>query len=120
MKLKEITPMLTTENLKETLNFYTDILGFECDAYDENYGWASVKRDNVAIMFGLPNAHIPYNGPNFTGSLYMYTDDVDSIWEKVKDSVSICYPLEVFDYGMKEFGIYDNNGYLLKYGQADQ
>ncbi|MFN5228579.1 MAG: hypothetical protein ACK5Q3_18600 [Planctomycetota bacterium] len=28
--------------------------------------------------------------------------------------------LEDFDYGMREFAIYDNNGYLLQFGQSLQ
>jgi hypothetical protein len=52
-----------------------------------------------------------------SGSLYMAVNDVESIWQSVKDACKICYPLEVFEYGMKEFGIYDNYGYLLQFGQ---
>lgn len=120
MKLMDLVPILTTENLAETVEFYTKILGFECDGIDQKYGWASVSRDNVTIMFSTPNAHIPFNKPEFTGSLYMYTNDIDSEWENINNKVSVCYPLETFDYGMKEFGFYDNNGYLLKYGQSIQ
>lgn len=118
MKLKNISPMLTTEKIDETIEFYTKILGFECSAFDQKFGWASFKRDNVTIMFGVPNAHVEFDKPSFTGSLYMYTDDVDSEWESVNKKVSICYPLETFSYGMREFGFFDNNGYLLKYGQS--
>ena len=118
MMLKGIAPILTTEKLDETIDFYTKVLGFECDVNDQTYGWASVSRDNVTIMFGAPNAHIPFDKPEFTGSLYMYTDDVDSEWEKINKNISVCYPPETFDYGMREFGFYDNNGYLLKYGQS--
>ena len=28
-----------------------------------------------------------------------------------------CYPIEDFHYGMREFAIFDNNGYLLQFGQ---
>ena len=118
MMLKGIAPILTTEKLDETIEFYTKVLGFECDASDQTSGWASVSRDSVTIMFGAPNAHIPFDKPEFTGSFYMYTDDVDSEWEKINKNISVCYPLETFDYGMREFGFYDNNGYLLKYGQS--
>ena len=118
MKLKDIAPILTTQNIKETFDFYTKVLGFECNTFDKNAGWASFKRDNVTIMFSAPNAHIPFEKPEFTGSLYMYTNDVDYEWEKIKKKVSLCYPIETFDYGMREFGFYDNNGYLLKYGKT--
>lgn len=28
------------------------------------------------------------------------------------------YPIENFNYGMREFVIYDNNGYVLQFGEA--
>jgi len=35
----------------------------------------------------------------------------------LKDKVEVCYGIENFHYGMREFAIYDNNGYLLQFGQ---
>ena len=55
--------------------------------------------------------------PTFTGSLYFHTDDVDTLWQRLKDRARICYPIDNFEYGMREFAIYDNNGYLLQFGQ---
>ncbi len=120
MKFKELTPMLYTTNLKESVEFYTTLLGFHCDAKRDDWGWASVKRDGVAIMFALPNAHIPFDKPTFTGSLYLYADDVDALWQQLQDKAKVCYPIENFEYGMREFAIYDNNGYLLQFGQEIQ
>lgn len=117
MMLRDITPMLRAKDIKATVEYYTKFLQFTCESYDEKRGWASIKRDNVNIMFSKPNAHIPFEKPIFTGSLYIYTDNVDAIWENIKESANICYPIETFDYGMREFGIYDNNGYLLQFGQ---
>ena len=37
--------------------------------------------------------------------------------KKLKDKCKVCYPIETFDYGMREFGVYDINGYLLQFGQ---
>jgi hypothetical protein len=34
-----------------------------------------------------------------------------------KDKARICYELEEFEYGMREFAVYDNNGYLLQFGE---
>ena len=39
------------------------------------------------------------------------------MWEQVKDAARVCYPIEDFDYGMREFAVFDNNGYLLQFGQ---
>ncbi len=69
-------------------------------------------------MLSLPNSHIQFDKPNFTGSFYINTSCVDKIWNHLKDKMKICYALENFDYGMREFGVYDNNGYLLQFGQS--
>jgi len=118
MRLSKVSPMLYTRDLRKTVEFYTSVLGFVCDALNEDSGWASVKRDNVEIMFALPNDHLPFDKPMFTGSIYFYPDNIDEVWEKVKSKAEICYPIEDFDYGMREFAILDNNGYMLQFGQA--
>lgn len=117
MKFAGITPMLRTKDLEGSVEFYTRLLGFECGALSEDWGWASLSRDGATIMLALPNAHEPFERPAFTGSLYIRCDDVDAMWEQVKDRAKVCYPIEDFEYGMREFAIYDNDGYLLQFGQ---
>lgn len=109
--------MMWTEDLKGSVDFYTNTLGFTRDEYNENWGWASLSIGNVGVMFSNPNAHIPYDKIGFTGSFYFNTDDVDALWETLKDKVKVCYGIENFEHGMREFAIYDNNGYLLQFGQ---
>jgi len=50
---------------------------------------------------------MPFDAPAFTGS---------ELWNSLKDVVKVCYPMEDFFYGMREFAIYDNNGYMLQFG----
>jgi hypothetical protein len=52
------------------------------------------------------------------GSLYFRVREVDGLWLQLKDRARICYPIETFEYGMREFAIYDNNGYLFQFGEA--
>jgi uncharacterized glyoxalase superfamily protein PhnB len=116
MKLRELTPMLRTLDLQGSVDFYTGVLGFTCEGRADREGWASVRRDLVTIMFALPDERDPFDRPVFTGSLYINADDVDALWEKVKDRARVCYPIEDVPYGMREFAVYDNNGYLLQFG----
>src|SRR5579872_7426487 len=111
--LKSLTPMLETQDLQATVDFYTKTLGFTCENLVENWGWAALKKDAVMVMFALPNRH--RENPNLmSGSLYFNSDNVDAVWEQLKDKVKICYPIENFEYVMREFAIYDNNGYILQ------
>lgn len=116
--LKALTPMLWVDDLKATVEFYTTVLEFTCENMVEDWGWASLVKDHVHIMLALPNAHEPnYKGPVFTGSLYIYTAEVDRCWEKLKDQCKVLYPIEDFEYGMREFCILDNNGYRIQFGK---
>lgn len=117
MKLDKLIPMLYTTDLKCTVDFYVQILGFNCKSFEIKMGWASVSNYNIEIMFSLPNDHLQFHKPTFTGSFYFKTEHIDVLWNKIKDKTDIVYPLEKFEYGMMEFAIRDNNGYLLQFGQ---
>ena len=118
MKITELRPMLSTEDFDATIDFYTNILGFTCDERNDDWGWATLSIDEIAIMIARPNEHVPYDKIGFTGTFYFTVDDVDAMWEKVKDKAKVCYGIEDFEYGMREFAIFDNNGYTLQFGQA--
>lgn len=116
MTLDRITPFLYTGHFQETIEFYTQVLEFDCLTENPTF-WACLEKDGIQIFVSLPNEHIGFEKATFTGSFYFNTPNVDEIWEQLKDRTNICYPLEDFDYGMREFAIYDNNGYLLQFGQ---
>ncbi len=117
MSYLELTPMLVTNDIDETVEFYTRVLGFTCEALDEEYGWVSLGRDNVRVMFTRSTEYLPFDRPGMSGSLYIYTDDVEADWERLRFKAKVCFPIEDFDYGTREFGIYDNNGYLLQFAR---
>ncbi len=115
MKILDVTPMLTVTAMEPAIAFYRDILGFECLASLD--GWACMGRDGTEVMLALPNAHLPFERPLMTGSLYFNTDDVDGWWGELKDRAQVEYPIEDFAYGMREFAVRDNSGYLLQFGR---
>lgn len=100
-----------------TIDFYTGTLGFTCGERNDDWGWAALSIDNIGLMIASPNEHTPYDKIGFTGSFYFTTDDVDAMWAKLKDNAKVSYEIENFEYGMREFAVYDNNGYLLQFGQ---
>lgn len=115
MPLLGLTPMLTVSSIDEAVDFYCRVLGFQLRSSFP--GWACISLDGVELMFSLPNEHVPFTRPIMTGSLYLKTDQVDAWWAKLKDICQVEYPLEDFAYGMREFAIRDNFGYLLQFGQ---
>ena len=118
MKIEKLMPMLRTWDLAGSIEFYTSVLGFKCRAHEPDLGWASLGHGEFSVMFSSPNEHEGDVGPAFTGSLYFRVKEIDSVWAQLKEQARVCYPIETFDYGMREFAIYDNNGYLLQFGEA--
>ncbi len=118
MKFNYLCPILRTKDLDATISFYTDVLGFTLSERNDEWGRASAYRDKIEIMLATPNEHMPFDKAEFTGSFYFNTDDVDSLWEQLKDKANIVYGIEDFEWEMREFAIYDNNGYMLQFGEA--
>ncbi len=116
MKANSLTPILWTEQLSETIEFYTETLNFICGERNDDWGWAALQNHSVEIMFSKPNEHTPFHKPLFTGSFYIVVDNADELWEEFKNKVKVAYAIETFDWGMREFAIYDNNGYMLQFG----
>lgn len=119
MKVRGIVPMLATVDLARTVAFYEEFLGFECRGKypDANPCWVSLQNGACEIAFHLPNTETDFEKPALTGTLYLYVENVDALWKSLGERVEIVYPIENFDYGMREFGIRDCNGYILNLGQ---
>jgi uncharacterized glyoxalase superfamily protein PhnB len=115
MKFNSLVPVLWTKDFEATIDFYQRVLGFACANRME--GWASLTKDAIELMVSIPNGHEPFDKIHFTGSFYFRPDDVDELWGRIKDMATVVYPIEDFDYGMREFAIRDNNGYILQFGQ---
>lgn len=113
MKFKTLEPMLHTLDLDATIAWYGTMLGFSCQNRMGTH-WCHLVRDQVSIMF-MHNAH--FGAPNATATQYFNVDDVTALFESLKDKWPIEWGLEEMPYGMLEFAIKDNNGYLLSFGE---
>lgn len=112
-----LCPILWTNELQTTLDFYVNVLGFTCAEYNEEWQWASLYKEEVEIMLSKPNEHTPFEKSQFTGSFYFRVTQVEQLWDALRDRCKVCYELDEFPWQMKEFAIYDNNGYLLQFGE---
>lgn len=116
---RKLVPMLRTPDLGRAIAFYVQRLGFALQRRSDADGWASLRRDGIELMLATPHAHGDGAQPAFTGSLYFRLDDaaaVDRLWTSLQGEARTCYAPETFHYGMREFGIYDDDGYLLQFG----
>lgn len=96
---------------------HRDIWVFLLSARNDDLGWAALWIDDASLTISCPNEHTTYDKIGSTSSFYFTTDDVDAMWAKVRDKAEICYGIEDSEYGMREFAVYDNNGYLIQFGR---
>ena len=126
MSLKKLTPILWTKDLQETISFYSNKLGFTCNHRVDRF--AVLTKDEIAIMTVIPmdepedckdpnNKDDFFSKPHFTGSIYIETDNVDELWNQVKDNVNIKYGIGNQEWMVRDFSILDNNGYEVVFGQ---
>ena len=128
-----LVPMLTTDDLSGTIAFYRDTLGFEVTGTypEDNPNWCYLKRGDSHLMFStldeLDHDHDEHEhdegeehhhqGPTGVWTLYVYPDDVNSLWDRLKEQAPVAYPMHETPYGMREFGIRDPNGFTLNFGK---
>lgn len=122
MKMHKLSPILWTKNLDETISFYTNVLGFCGESHFLNF--ISLNCGDVEIMFVAPQSDpdTDNNGdffqkPALTGSIHIVTENVDSLWEIVKDKAVVKTSIADREYFMRDFSILDNNGYELVFGE---
>lgn len=120
---KEITPNIMVENVKKTIDFYTTNLGFEVvltvPEKGETLNFAIVKKDSVSIMFEAkeeliqeyPTLKTEEIKPSFT--LFIVVQNVEELYDRLKDKVKIAKEIHQTFYGRSEFAIFDNNNNIL-------
>jgi uncharacterized glyoxalase superfamily protein PhnB len=104
--------------MQRAIDWYTQNLGFEIvwrapgDGDGEN---CMLQAGAVELLLSTGS----YLGgpPMFTGTLYFNVDRVNGLFERIKDRVEIVWPLEEQEYGTREFGIRDPDGYLLAFAE---
>ncbi|TWR29690.1 glyoxalase [Mucilaginibacter pallidiroseus] len=124
--MQSLSPNIFVNDVNATIDFYK-ILGFETQMTvpDDGSGplvWAMLNNGGVSIMLQSMESlgdDLPQISRTSGGSLLLYisVDDINSLFEQVKDKVTILKGLETTFYGATEFTILDNNNYVLTFAQ---
>jgi catechol 2,3-dioxygenase-like lactoylglutathione lyase family enzyme len=112
MRFEALVPMLQTNDISRTRQWYETVLGFRCVSA-RGKEWCRLARDAVALMF-MHNDHL--GDPHAMATQYIYVDDALAPWSSIKDRCSTEWGPEKTSYGLIEFAIKDPNGYLLSFG----
>ncbi|HEX6508677.1 MAG TPA: VOC family protein [Chloroflexota bacterium] len=125
--LKALTPNLMVENVRETVDWYHSVLGFEAQTEvpgDDEVVFAIVRRDGVTLMFqsrtslgsDLPSLRDLPIGASQT--FYIEVDNVEELRRLVEGKARILKDLHDTFYGTREFYFTDRNGYVLSFAQT--
>ncbi|HUW18534.1 MAG TPA: VOC family protein [Sedimentisphaerales bacterium] len=130
---KKLTTNMMVEDVNRTVDFYSDILGFEfmmgvpensqevvtAKPPDRVLAFAVMKAGDVEMMFQAKQSlveEIPeFDGMGIGGSLtfYVEVEDAEALYAKLDGKVTIVKDMQSRFYGKREFSIRDCNGYIL-------
>src|SRR5205814_5682512 len=115
--------MLAVADLKRTMDFYCNSLGFRCVATfgEPEPVWCDLERDGVSIMFNAPPREcvirdVPAKSRDYQ-IFYFNVDDVAGLHKQFRVRGVKASDMRVTAYCMKEFEVRDPDGYWLWFGQ---
>lgn len=99
VKIKEIRPHIPSDDVDFTKEFFINIFAFDVLIDRENFVQL-IKNDlkiDIVKSHGIPNGQ----------SIYIELDEIEQLWDNVKEPLSRFKPKELFEqeYGMKEFHV---------------
>jgi uncharacterized glyoxalase superfamily protein PhnB len=108
-------PHLPVKNLRETLDYYRDTLGFyeEWTFGDKDGG---IRRDDMRILFVEDPAYAAtINNQTNRFNLMWFVDNIDEIFSELKEKgIEMVSPLADYPYELREFAFVDINGYYIR------
>ncbi len=114
-----IVPSLLVRDMSATIAFYTR-LGFRltgCHPDAARPAWAEVRRDDVTLQFHTEAPVGTPASPALSGTIYFFPQSVEALAEEWRGTVEFAWGPEVMDYGLREFGIRDPDGYHLAFAE---
>lgn len=122
-----ISPTLAVRNMKETVQFYRDSLGFKMgvafpDA--DNPEYADLSKDGIVLML-IPAKNVGIGAKEKLGigvNLYMQIDgDIDGYYSELrKKGVKVVVDIKDEPFGIRDFTVEDINGYKLTFNQVSK
>ena len=115
---KSVVPMIHVPDVRATVEWYESI-GFHVVATygneSDGYSFAIVSFGEGQVMFSEGGE--PSDKRRREVDLYVYADNVDEVYERLKDRVDVVeHPHNTF-YGMREVIIRDVNRFWITFGQ---
>lgn len=124
--MESLAPNLFVTDIQQSIAFYRQ-LGFEVAVTVPEsgpYNWAMMTCGQVTIMlqtFPSLGEDLPQisREPGASLLLYIRVKEIRSLFDRIKDSVTVLHGLQQTFYGATEFSIADNSGYVLTFAEDE-
>ena len=113
---RRVTPVLRTNNLAASLDYYVRVLGFHVDWSDDDGGsFASVSRNDCHCFLALGDQ-------GHTGSwVWIGVSDVDALHaELLAKGARVRHPPANYPWGSRELHVEDLDGNVLRLGSENK
>lgn len=115
-----IVPMIHVPDVRATVDWYVSI-GFKVRAVNEEDGemnWAALIYGNSEFMLSAGGK--PSTAHRREVDLYLHVQNVDQLYDQLKNRAPVVQDLYDSFYGMREFIIRDCNGFWITFGQPKE
>lgn len=112
-----VRPMIHVPDVGAAVAWYTAV-GFQVVSTNEDEGvvdWALLSFGDGQIMLNAGGSVSP--AARREVDLYVNTDDVDGLYQRLKDRVEVHKGIHDTFYGMREFIVRDLNGFWVTFGE---
>ena len=117
---------MPVRDLKETLDYYRDVLGF----YDE-WNWINkdgkitdggIRRNDMRLLFAEdPDFTNAINNKSHRLPLMWFVDNIEDIYAEFQDrDIEIADALKTHPYGLREFAFIDINDYYIRIAEQTE
>ena len=113
------TPHLPVKNLRQTLEYYKNILGFTDEwTFGERDG--GISRDDLRLLFAEDeNFTNDINNNNHRLPLMWFVNNIEDIYKEFKHrGIQLADELKTHRYGLREFAFIDINGYYIRVAEG--
>ena len=118
--LESFTVLLNVEDVSAAIAFYGELFGLEViQKFEENNSirWASLSKDQTQLMLNehgeRSNDRRRLSDSHLDVVLYIGVTDLDEVWRRVDQKGYSPSQIEIEDYGLRQFGFRDLDGYEI-------
>ena len=110
---------LPVKNLRSTLDYYRDVLGFS-DEWTFGDKDGGISRNGLRLLFAEDEAFTnDINNEYHRLPLLWFVESIEEIYAEFKNrNITIADDLRLHPYGLREFSFVDVNGYYIRVAES--